>query len=153
MKLSLIKGTLPRSEEVIQLSTNLVNENHPDYTHEQRQVLLRHRLNAIAQSIKLDDYGNFWIMEAMDGSIGGFILTHFYKVDGVKTCWLNHMYVLPYLKGTKFVRECINEVRHHAKANKCVHNIIMTRRKNIDVVCRFLGKSWHKYATLLKEDL
>ena len=100
------------------------------------------------------DYGiDLWVVKLKGGSCGGYLLASFVlAVDNKLTYWISQAYIAPKYRGTELKNMCWEKIRDYAKSNFCRHIVVVSSRGS-DGYCRFLGKGWHPYATLLKEDL
>lgn len=99
-----------------------------------------------------DDTRNFWLADE-DGEVMAYAMTHISKDVDNKLCyWITQAWVHPVIRGSKQVKEWFQIFREEAKKNLCAH-IIVPSSRGVEAYCRFLGKGWHTYVTLLKEDL
>lgn len=100
----------------------------------------------------LDNSRQFWMAEE-DGEVMAYAMCHVSKDVDNKLCyWITQAWVHPLLRGTKQVKEFYSILREEAKKNLCSH-IIVPSSRGVEAYCRFLGKGWKPYVTLLKEDL
>jgi ribosomal protein S18 acetylase RimI-like enzyme len=96
--------------------------------------------------------GDLWLWTE-DGKIVGYVLGRVViDVDNHLTYWLNQAYVAPSHRGLKAVKQHWQAIREQAKNYFCKHIVVVSAR-NTKPYCRFLGKNWHEYTRLLKEDI
>jgi hypothetical protein len=95
----------------------------------------------------------FWLSEGDDGEVAAWAMTQIKKsVDNTLCYWMLNAWVDPKYRFTPFVQESIAKVRKDAKWYGCRHLLIPSSR-NAKAYCRFLGGGFHKYLTILKEDI
>lgn len=94
----------------------------------------------------------FWAAEH-DGEITAWALTHVSKdVDNSLCYWMTDAWVVPYLRRSPVVKQYLEALRADAKHLMCKHILIPSSR-GTKAYCRFLGKEWHPYLSILKEDI
>ncbi len=97
--------------------------------------------------------GDFWLAVGEDGEVDSYVLGHVTKeIDNQLTYWLAQAWVNPRKRGSTWVKGNWQKVREKAKAYLCKHIVVVSAR-GTDAYCRFLGKGYHEYARLLKEDI
>jgi hypothetical protein len=99
-----------------------------------------------------EERGDFWL-STENGEVLGYLMGRMaFDVDNELTYWLSQAWIAPQLRRTPIVKQWFEQIRAHAKTSGCKHIIVVSGR-GADAYCRFLGKGWHTYATLLKEDI
>jgi hypothetical protein len=87
------------------------------------------------------------------GEVMCYVLAHISKdVDNQMCYWITQCWVSPVIRGQRLVKEWFQLLRSEAKRCLCKHIIIPSSR-GVEAYCRFLGKGWKPYVTLLKEDI
>lgn len=100
-----------------------------------------------------NDSRQFWIITGDNQEVLAYYLAHVSKDIDNKLCyWITQAWAHPSIRGTKMIKEGWGQIRDEAKRLLCKHIVIPSSR-NPKAYCRFLGKGWHQYATLLKEDI
>lgn len=111
------------------------------------------RISIEAVQDALDGRGDLWV-GTMDGALVIYILANTTnELDGHSTYWVSQAWVLPSERGQAWVKDVWQQIRAHAKEHFCKHIVAISGRANNEAYCRFLGRGWHVYGTLLKEDL
>ena len=101
----------------------------------------------------LDGSGELWIGKA-DSELVIYILAGVsMEVDNRPTYWVSQAWVRKDERGQPWVKEAWAALRRRAIDLGCAHIVTISGRENNQAYCRFLGKGWHVYGTLLKEDL
>jgi hypothetical protein len=114
--------------------------------------LYQQTLETIASATYMNQGGEFWLLQ-VNGEVGGYVLArHVRDVDNKLTYWIGQAWVRQDLRGNPIVKECWEKIRQRARECFCSHIVVVSSR-GTDAYCRFLGKRWHEYARLLKEDL
>jgi IS1 family transposase len=94
----------------------------------------------------------YWVAE-YEGEIVAWVLTHATKdVDNSMCYWMTDTWVAPQLRRNPIVKTWYQLLREDAKHLGCKHILIPSSR-NTKAYLRFLGKGWHEYLTILKEDI
>ncbi len=94
-----------------------------------------------------------WIDADINGKILAYVLTHISKDIDNKLCYyMTQAWLHPSLRNTGYSKQAIELLRQHAKQKWCKHIVVVSSR-NTKAYLRFLGKQWHVYTTLLKEDI
>jgi len=102
---------------------------------------------------KTNPTGQFWIEIDDKGEVVTWALAHMAKdVDNTLCFIATDAWVRKDFRFKPEVKKWFEELRKEAKRNMCKHFIIPSSR-NTKAYCRFLGGGFHKYVTLLKEDL
>lgn len=97
--------------------------------------------------------GDFWLAWTEDGDVLGYVLASLSRdIDDRLTYCISQAWANPIVRGTPWVKEAWARIRDQAKKYMCKHLMIVAGR-NPKAYIRFLGKPWHEYATLLKEEL
>ena len=95
----------------------------------------------------------FWAALDEDKNPTGWALTHIAKdVDNQLCYWMTCAWVRKDYRRTPLVKEWLQTMRTHAVQLCCKHVIIPSSR-HIKPYLRMLGKAWHVYSVLLKEDI
>lgn len=107
---------------------------------------------AHATMFATNDTNHFWL--AHNGQdVLAYVLAHISKdIDNKLTYTISQGWVAPQLRGKKIVKLWWEKIRAEAKQRMCKH-IMFPASRHPKAYLRFLGKGYHKYATLLKEDL
>ena len=110
-------------------------------------------LEAIANASYLGGGGDLWL-GITDGKLVTYILARICKdFDQKLTYQVSQAWVREDQRGQKWVKEAWNKVRERAKNCMCKHFSVISSRGNDKAYCRFLGKGFHFYASILKEEL
>lgn len=109
-------------------------------------------LQAIANATVLGNGGDFWL--GIDGKgVYGYALCRIVQdIDNRLTYWCSQSWMRKDIRGHDWYRYGMEKIKERAKACFCAHLVIVSSR-NAKAYLRFLGKNWHPYATLLKEDI
>lgn len=93
-----------------------------------------------------------WIAEDQ-GQVAAWAMTHVSKdVDNTLCFWMNDAWVAPRYRHSAHVKIWLETLTAEGSRLLCKHIIIPSSR-GVGAYCRFLGKGWHPYVTLLKKDL
>jgi len=93
-----------------------------------------------------------WLAEE-SGEVVAWMLCHVSKeVDNSLCYWMTDAWVHRSLRRNPVVKQWYQLFREDAKRLMCKHILIPSSRNNAAYL-RFLGKGWHEYLTILKEDL
>lgn len=96
--------------------------------------------------------GEFWLAHEA-GEVLGYVMARIaVDVDDQLCYWLSQAWLHPNYRGKKEVKNWWQKIRSHAKQRLCKHIMVISARNN-EAYCRWLGKGWHEYATILKEDI
>lgn len=130
-----------------------IKDSHSDKQHVDTEGYFQQTLEMIAQALVWGQPGgHFWLAED-GGEVAAYALCQVFKsIDNRMTYWMNQAWVSPKHRHTPFVRECYEKLRAEAKKQNCAHIIVPSSRGTKGYL-RFLGKQWHVYASLLKEDI
>ena len=110
-------------------------------------------LRAIANASYLNQGGDLWL-GFIDGQLVTYILAHIGQdIDHRLSYVVSQAWVRKDQRGEKWVREAWQKVRQRAKDCFCGHLMVISSRGNDKAYCRFLGKGFHHYASMLKEEL
>lgn len=110
-------------------------------------------LQSIASASYLNQGGDFWL-GTMNGNLVIYILAHIGNdYDGRLSYTVTQAWVRKDQRGKKWVKEVWEEVRARAKNCMCKHFSVISSRGKTAAYCRFLGKGFHPYAEILKEEL
>lgn len=117
------------------------------------QGLYQQTIENIGNIIVFKPQGNFLWMDVEDGKIMAYAKTHVSKdVDNSLCYYMTQAWVHPSIRGTRRVKDYLQDLRLHAKQMMCRHIIVVSSRGE-KAYCRFLGRGWAPYVTLLKEDI
>ncbi len=130
-----------------------VDDSHSAGTGADADGLYNQTLESIAQCVLFNQDGRqFWMAEH-EGEVMAYAMCHVSKdVDNSLCYWMTQAWVNPKARGHKIVKTWYGQLTAEAKRLMCRHIIIPSSR-NTEAYLRFLGKGWHKYVTLLKEDI
>lgn len=116
-----------------------------------KQGFYQQTIETIANATFLNRGGDFWLIWEKEKALG-FIIGYTSKdIDNKLVYWCTQAYADQSIRGSEYPKQLWQKVREYAKQNFCKHMIVVSSR-NDEAYCRFLGKGWHKYASLLKED-
>jgi len=112
----------------------------------------RQTLQAIATASYLGGGGELWL--GMDGRrLVTYILAHVGNdYDGKLSYTVTQAWVTKDHRGQAWVKEAWEKVRQRAKDCFCKHFAVLSSRGNDKAYCRFLGKGFHFYASILKQE-
>lgn len=117
-----------------------------------KEGFFRQTLQAIASASYLNQGGDLWL-GIMDGELVTYILAHVGNdYDGRLAYTVTQAWVRKDQRGKKWVKEAWEMVRKRAKECFCKHFVVISSRGNDAAYCRFLGKGFHFYASILKEE-
>lgn len=131
-----------------------VRDSHTEETHADPKGLFDQTIEVIAHAtlFQHDDSRQFW-MATDGGEVMAYAIVHISKdVDNQLCFWITQAWVHPICRGSKEVKGWFQLLRDEAKRLLCKHIVIPSSR-GVEAYCRFLGKGWKPYVTLLKEDL
>lgn len=109
-------------------------------------------LESIANSTVLGGSGDFWLGTDSKGVCAYAIARVVKDIDNKLTYWCSQSWMRKDIRGLEWYRYGMDKIKERAKATFCSHIVIVSSR-NAKAYLRFLGKNWHEYATLLKEDI
>ena len=111
-------------------------------------------IESIAQAtmFSMNNAQHFWL--AHDGfEVKAYVLAHIGKdIDNRLTYTVSQAWAHPSLRRTPKIKEWWQLIRNEAKRNMCKHVLIPSSR-HVKAYLRFLGKNYHEYVTLIKEDI
>lgn len=133
--------------------TAFVKESHAKESGADEQGMYQQTIETIAAlTILNNNSGQFWLSDE-NGKVMSYALTHVAKdVDNQLCYWMTQAWVNPVLRGKPIVKQMYRRLIEEAKRLMCKHIIIPSSREPKSY-CRFLGKGWSPYLTLLKVDL
>ncbi len=109
-------------------------------------------LQAIAAASYLNQGGDLWL-GMMDEKLVTYILAHIGNdYDGRLAYTVTQAWVRKDQRGQAWVKWAWEKVRQRANDCFCKHFAILSSRGNDKAYCRFLGKGFHPYAEILKEE-
>lgn len=110
-------------------------------------------VQAIAQAGVLGGPGDLWL-GTIDGELVTYLLCHVGNdFDGKLAYTVSQAWVRKDQRGAKWVKEAWEQVRQRAKDCLCKHFVVLSSRGNDKAYCRFLGKGFHPYGSILKEEI
>lgn len=143
------KGLSPQIENAVR--DFIVSSHLPDGVNQ--MGFFNQTLQSIASASYLNQGGDFWL-GTMNGNLVIYILAHIGNdYDGRLSYTVTQAWVRKDQRGKKWVKEVWEEVRARAKNCMCKHFSVISSRGKTAAYCRFLGKGFHPYAEILKEEL
>lgn len=143
------EGIAPQIETAVR--DFMVSSHLPDGV--DKEGFYRNTLQAIAAASYLNQGGELWI-GISNGMLWTYILAHIGNdYDGRLSYTVTQAWVKKDQRGQKWVKEAWEQVRQRAKNCFCKHFAILSSRGKTKAYCRFLGKGFHPYAEILKEEL
>lgn len=133
---------------------SFVKDSHTEETGADPDGLYNQTIEGIALAtiFSHDNSRHFWIAEE-NGEVMAYALTHVAKEVDNKLCfWMTQAWVHKSLRGKQEVKKMYERLKEEASRLMCKHIVIPSSRETKSY-CRFLGKEWHPYVTLLKTDL
>lgn len=129
----------------------MVSSHLPDGV--DKEGFYRQTLQGIAAASYLNQGGEFWL-GTMNGRLVTYILARVgTDYDGKLSYTVTQAWVRKDQRGQPWVREAWKKVRQRAKDCLCSHFAIFSTRGNDKAYCRFLGKGFHFYCSVLKEEI
>jgi hypothetical protein len=143
------EGMAPQIEMAVR---DFIESSHlPDGV--DREGFFRQTLQAIAAASYLNQGGELWL-GFMGGRLVTYILAHVGNdYDGRLAMTVTQAWVRKDQRGQSWVKEAWEKVRQRAKDCLCKHFSVLSSRGNDKAYCRFLGKGFHFYASILKEEI
>ena len=112
----------------------------------------RQTLQAMAAASYLNQGGELWL-GLLEGRLVIYILAHVGNdYDGRLAYTVTQAWVRKDQRGKRWVKDAWEQVRQRAKDCLCNHLAIFSTRGNDAAYCRFLGKGFHFYSSILKEE-
>lgn len=112
----------------------------------------RQTLQSIAAASYLNQGGELWL-GIMNGRLVTYILAHIANdFDGRLAYTVTQAWVRKDHRGRPWVKEAWEKVRQRAKDCLCKHFVVLSSRGNDKAYCRFLGKGFRFYASILKQE-
>lgn len=141
-------GMAPQIENAVR--DFIVSSHLPDGV--DKEGFFRQTLQAIASASYLNQGGELWL-GIKNNQLYTYILAHVGNdYDGKLAYTVTQAWVKKDQRGKKWVKEAWEQVRQRAKDCFCKHFVILSSRGNDKAYCRFLGKGFHFYASILKEE-
>lgn len=110
-------------------------------------------LQAIAAASYLNQGGDLWL-GILNGRLVTYILARVGSdFDGKLSYTVSQAWVRKDQRGQKWVKEAWKKVRSRAKECFCKHFVVLSSRGKTKAYCRFLGKGFHHYGEILKEEI
>lgn len=145
---SLPEGSAPQIESAVR--DFIVSSHLPDGV--DKEGFFRQTLQAIASASYLNQGGELWL-GFMGDRLVTYILAHIGNdYDGRLSYTVTQAWVQKDQRGQKWVKEAWQKVRLRAKDCFCKHFVVLSSRGHTKAYCRFLGKGFHPYAEILKEE-
>lgn len=117
------------------------------------QGFMNQTFGAMASATYLGQGGELWV-GTTNGELWTYILaTVGNDYDGRLSYTVTQAWVRADQRGEKWVKAAWEQVRERAKNCFCKHFAVISSRGKTDAYCRFLGKGFHYYAEILKEEL
>lgn len=109
-------------------------------------------LHAIANASVLGGTGDLWL-GFHKGELWTYIIAHVGSdIDHRLSYTVSQAWVREDQRGKPWVKDAWEQVRKRAKDVFAKHFVVISSRDNDKAYCRFLGKGFHRYASILKED-
>lgn len=109
-------------------------------------------LKVIAGAGVLNQGGDLWL-GISDGELWTYILAQIGENYDQKLAYtITQAWVRKDQRGQPWVKWAWEKVRQRAKDCFCKHFAVLSSRGNDKAYCRFLGKGFHYYASILKEE-
>lgn len=152
-----ITKTLPLPASAVERAVaNFVMEStkHEQFTSPiNNQGLYNQTIENIGSIIVTKPEGRYFWLDHNGKEVLAYAMTHVSKdVDNQPCYYMTQAWVHPILRGTHQVKLMYECLRQHAINLMCKHIIVVSSR-GTKGYCRFLGKNWKPYVTLLKEDI
>lgn len=110
-------------------------------------------LQSIAAASYLNQGGELWL-GTIDGKLAIYLLANVSpNFDGKLAYMVTQAWVRKDQRGKKWVKDAWKMVRQRAKDCMCSHFGVFSSRGKTKAYCRFLGKGFHYYAEILKEEI
>lgn len=110
-------------------------------------------LQSIANATYLGGGGEFWLAIS-NGELWGYSLCFVSPdFDGKLSYMMSQSWIRKDQRRQPWVKWAISQIRQRAKDCFCSHFATISTRRNDAAYCRWLGKGFHKYSTILKEEL
>lgn len=117
-----------------------------------KQGFYNQTLQAIAGASYLGQGGELWL-GTLNGNLVIYLLGHVGSdYDGRLSYTVTQAWVRKDQRGQKWVKWAWEQVRQRAKDCLCSHFAIFSSRGNDKAYCRFLGKGFHFYCSILKQE-
>jgi hypothetical protein len=110
-------------------------------------------LQGLASASYLGQGGELWL-GTVKGELWIYLMAHVGQdYDQRLTYTVTQAWVKKSQRGKPWVKKVWEQVRQRAKDCMCGHFVVISSRGNDKAYCRFLGKGFHFYASILKEEL
>lgn len=132
---------------------HFVQDSHTKESGADEEGLYQQTLEIIANAIIYNtEARQFWIAY-YEGEVMAYVIASVAKdVDNKHTYWITQAWVNKKVRGHKLVKIWYQMLREEAVRLGCKH-IVVPSSRGVEAYLRFLGKGWHLYLSLLKEDL
>jgi hypothetical protein len=143
------QGLAPQIENAVR--DFMVSSHLPDGV--DKEGFFRQTLQSMAAASYLNQGGELWL-GIMNGRLVTYILAHVGNdYDGRLAYTVTQAWVRKDQRGQPWVKWAWEKVRSRAKDCFCHHFAVLSSRGKTKAYCRFLGKGFHYYAEILKEEL
>lgn len=110
-------------------------------------------LSIVARSAMNQPGSDLWL-GISNNDLWTYILSHMGPdIDGRMAYTVTQAWVRQDQRGKPWVKWAWEKVRQRAKDCFASHFVVMSTRGNDKAYCRFLGKGFHPYSSILKEEL
>ncbi len=111
-------------------------------------------VESLAAATYLNSPGHELWIGTMGDQLTAYVMATITKeIDNKLTYWVFQAWVRRDQRTKRWVQKAWQMIRQRAKDALCSHMVVVSSR-NDDAYCRWLGRGkWHRYASLLKEDL
>lgn len=110
-------------------------------------------LQSIASRTVLGGAGDLWL-GILNGELHTYIIATLQPdFDGKLSYTVLQAWVRKDQRGKPWVKKAWNTVRQRAKESFASHFAVLSTRGKDKAYCRFLGKGFHPYASVLKEEI
>lgn len=142
-------GTAPQLENAVR---DFMVSSHMDDSID-KEGFYRQTLQSMAAASYLGQGGDLWL--GIDkGELLIYLLAHVGNdFDGRLAYSVSQAWVRKDQRGKRWVKDAWEQVRQRAKDCLCKHFVVYSSRGRTEAYCRFLGKGFHKYTEILKEEI
>lgn len=142
-------GSVPEIEMAVR---DFMSSSHmPDGV--DKEGFYRQTLQSIAAASYLNQGGDLWL-GFLNGKLVTYILAHVGNdFDGRLAYTVSQAWVRKDQRGQKWVKDAWEQVRQRAKDCLCKHFVVLSSRGKTAAYCRFLGRGFHPYAEILKQEI
>ncbi len=138
------------NKDIEQAVQSFTNDSHCT---DNKIGLANQTLETIAQAIIFKSPSCFFWLDYDKLGVISYAITHISKDVDNSLCYsMTQAWVRPDYRHTRYAKDCLQKLRNHAGQSLCKHIIVVSSR-GLKGYLRFLGKKWHLYCHLLKEDI